>query len=311
MKSYTTGRNLAGTWTKNTTTANLTYLDQVANDDYRALCALKDWPFLERRRSITTTAATQATTLPYDTDLVRSIAVTPNGSTLLYTPREAASREEWDRLNLNNTYKADIPEWYFVFAGQVLLWPTPVSTGNTIYVTQKTRVIDLSVADTTVTVTAVTNGTTTVTVSSGLFTLMAGMYIRITYTGTSNTGDGLWYEIASVTNSTTLVLTRAYGGTTITAGSASATIGQMPLLPEAFQDLPWMWAAGTYWQKEADNDGRAKFFLEAHGSAPQGNMPATGRVKDLIGAYSSPTTGMVLDYGVERDQPNPNLLISL
>ena len=313
MKSYTTGRNLAGTWTKKTDSTHLTYIDQIANDDYRHLCALKDWPFLERRRSISTTAATQFTNLPYDCDLVREISVTPTGSTLLYTPRECTSREEWDRLNLTSSYKADIPEWYFVFAGQVGLWPTPTSTGNTIYVAQKTRVIDLSAADyTTGTISAVTNGSATVTGSGTSWTSqMVGRYIRITYSDAAGTGDGLWYEIASVASATSLTLVRNYGGTTIAAGSAAYTIGQMPLLPEAFHDLPWMWAAGDYWQKEADNDGRATYFLNQHGQPPQGNLPATGRVKDLIVGYSSNTTGMVLDYGIDKDQPNPNLLISL
>lgn len=313
MKSYTTGRNLAGTWTKNTSTANLQFLDQVANDDYRHLCALKDWPFLERRRSLSTTASTQFTNLPYDCDLVREISVTPTGSTLLYTPRECTSREQWDTLNLSSAYRADIPEWYFVFAGQIGLWPIPNSTGNTIYVAQKTRVIDLSIADyTTGNIATATNGSAAIVGSGTSWTAqMAGRYIRVTYSDTANTGDGLWYEIASVTDTTHLTLVRNYGGTSISAGSAAYTIGQMPLLPEAFHDLPWMWAAGDYWQKEADNDGRAKFYIEQHGMPPVGNQPATGRVKDLITAYSSPTTGMVLDYGIEKEQPNPNLLISL
>ena len=313
MKSYTQGRNLAGTWTKKTDATHLTYIDQVANDDYRRICALKDWPFLEKRRSISTAAATQFTTLPYDCDLVREISVTPTGSTLLYTPRECTSREQWDMLNLTSTYKADIPEWYFVFGGQVGLWPIPVNAGNTIYVTQKTRVIDLSAADyTTGTIVSIASGAAAVVGSGTAWTSqMVGRYIRITYSDTANTGDGLWYEIASVTDATHLTLTRNYGGTSISAGSSAYTIGQMPLLPEAFHDLPWMWASGDYWQKEADNDGRATYFFNMHGQAAQGNQPATGKVKDLIASYSSNTTGMVLDYGVEKEQPNPNLLISL
>lgn len=309
MKSFTAGRNLAGIWTKNTASANLTYLDQIANDDYRHLCALVDWPFLQRSRSITTTASTQFTTLPYDCDLVREISVIPNGSTMRYTPRECPDRRSWDQLNLRS-YVSDIPEWYFIFAGQVGLWPVPAQTGNTIYVTQRSRVIDLSVADSTVTVTTATNGGTGIVVSSGLTTLMAGMWIRITYTGgATGTGDGQWYEISSVTNSTTLVLVRAYGGTSISAGSATATIGQMPLLPEAFQDLPWMWAAGTYWQKEADK--RMQTFFDLHGMAAMGSRPATGRVKELIAAYSNQSSDMVIDNGVDMEEINPNLLISL
>lgn len=309
-KSYTTGRNLYGVWTKNTDSTNLSYGDQVANDDYRHLCALMDWPFLERSRTLSTTASTQFTTLPYDCDLVREISVIPTGSTMRYTPRQVPDRTTWDELNLR-TWTSDIPEFYFVFAGQVGLWPTPASTSNTIYVVQKTKVIDLSAADyTTGTITTATNGSTAIVGSGTSWTAqMTGRYIRITYSDTANTGDGLWYEIASVTDTTHLTLTRAYGGTSISAGSAAYTIGQMPLLPEAFHDLPWMWSAATYWQKESDK--RADALFAAHGMIGGAGKPSTGRVAELIRGYSSPTTDMVIDHGIEREIINPNLTVNL
>lgn len=309
MKSYTQGRNLAGVLTKNTDSGNLTYLDGVANDDYRHLCALKDWPFLNRNRTVSTTASTQFTNLPYDCDIVREISVIPNGSTIRYTPTEVSSRTEWDELNLRS-YVSDVPERWFVSAGQVGLWPVPAQTGNVIYVQQKSRVIDLGIADiTTSTVTTATNGSPTVVVSGGVTALMAGMWIRITYVpGTTNTGDGLWYEISGVSGST-ITLVRNYGGTSISAGTAACTIGQMPLLPESFQDLPWIYATGTYWQKEADK--RAQGYFDQHGSSGEGGRPPTGRVKELINAWSSATSDMVIESGDEREIINPNLIISL
>lgn len=308
-KTYTTGRNLYGIWTKNTSPANLSYGDQVANDDYRHICAMRDWPFLERLRTVSTTAATQFTTLPYDCDQVREISVLPLGSTIRYTPVLISDRMKWDELNLV-PFTSDIPEYYFVFAGQIGLWPTPTSTGNVISVVQKTKPIDLSITDVTgTTVASIANGNTAMTVSGGLTTLMAGMWISITYTGAANTGDGQWYEISGIGSSTTLTLVRAYGGATITAGSAASTIAQLPLLPEAFHDLPWQWAAGTYWQKEAD--ARAESFFDLHGMPAQGNQLATGRIKELISAWSSPTTELVIDHGITKDIINPNLTVSI
>lgn len=313
-KSYTTGRNLAGTWTKNTASANLTYLDEAANDDYRRLCALKDWPFLTRNRTVSTTASTQFTTLPYDCDQVKEISVIPTGSTTRYTPTEVASRKEWDQLNLRS-YTSDIPERYFILAGQVGLWPTPASSSNTIYVQQKCRVIDLSRADYTtgtITTVATSAGVTTVTGDSVVWnTSMVGRWIRITQTDAAATlvGDGLWYEIASVPTSTTLTLVRVYGGTAIAAATAAYTIGQMPLLPEAFHDLPWLWAAGTYWQKE--DDKRAASYFDQHGSAGEGGRAPTGKVKELINAYSSESTDMVVDDGGDHSFINPNLTVQL
>ena len=87
MKSYTTGRNLYGTLTKNSASANLTLGDQLANDDYRALCAMHDWPWLEKLRTLTTVASTQSYNLPYDCDQVRSVSVIV--SSTRYTPKQA------------------------------------------------------------------------------------------------------------------------------------------------------------------------------------------------------------------------------
>lgn len=309
MKSYTTGRNIFGVWTKNASTANLTFGDQIANDDYRAICSLKDWPFLERSRTLSTTASTQFMALPYDCDQVREISVVPNGSSTRYVPKLSPSQQHWDHLNLT-TFTSDIPVWYFVLNGQIGLWPKPAQTGNVVTVIQKTRVIDLSIADiTSTTVTTATNNSASLTVSGGVTALMTGMWIRITYVpGSTNTGDGVWYEISSVSG-TTITLVRAYGGTSIAAGTAACTISQMPLLPEAFHDLPWMQAAGDYWAKESDK--RATFFFNKHGESGSAGRAATGKIRELIGAYSSPTTDMVLDDGGDRDILNPNLTITM
>jgi len=300
MRSYTAGRNQYSRWTKNTATAHLLDGDNDANNAYKKICAMKDWPFLERIRTVTTTAQTQFTSLPYDCDLVRSIYVIISGDTERHTPRLIASREQWDLLNQSVVY-SNTPEFYHVSNGQVGLYPIPVSTGNTIYINQKTRPIDLSVADiTSVTIATATNGSTAITASGSLTTLMAGMWLRITYTGgATGTGDGVWYEIASVTNSTTLVLVRKYGGVSISAGTAACTIAQMPLLPEAFHDTPWKSATAIYWAQELDP--RKDDFKQEYADD----------IAAIIRGYSSSTTNMVLDDGEDDAIINPNLTISL
>lgn len=310
MRSYTSGRNQYGRWSKNTTSVNLTDGDLVANDTYRHICAMKDWPFLERVRTLSTTANTQFKNLPYDCDQVREVSVLPLGSTYRRTPKLSPSPEHWDQLNMS-TFTSDFAEWYFIRNGQIGLWPIPATTGGTITIDQKTRVIDLSIADiTSSTVASIANGATTLTVSAGLVNMMTGMWINITYNpGVTNTGDGVWYEIASVTSSTVLELVRAYGGTTISAGTAACTIAQMPLLPEAFQDMPWLRAAGMYWMKESDS--RSEAFLSQYGTEPAAGTPATGLIGTLIKSYSSPTTSMVIDGGDEQPIINPNLVITL
>lgn len=298
MLSYTGGRNIFGIQTKNTNTTNLDFGDTLANQEYKRVISLKDWPFLERTRTQTTIANTQFQNLPYDVDLVREVAVTV--SNIRYVPALAPSREYWDQLN-QNTVTSNIPQYYLVFNGQLGLWPTPSTSGNTITITARVRAIDLSIADyTTGTIVSIANGATTVTGSGTSWTSsMTGRYVRITYSDTANKGDGQWYEISSVTSTTVLELVRAYGGTTIAAGSAAYTIGQMPLLPEAAHDIPWNFATATYWAKESDP--RSDVFFKKYEDG----------ISALDTSYSSPTTDLVVDPGYRRAIINPNLTIQL
>lgn len=309
MKSYTEGRNLYGVLTKNTSTANLSLGDQIANDDYRAICAAKDWPFLQRDRTLTTLASTQSYNLPHDCDQVKAVSVIVSNET--YVAEMAPDKDTWDRIN-ETSYTSDYPEWYYVEDDKIYLWPTPTSAGNTISITQKTRVIDLSITDISETIVTATNGSKEIEGDGGVNwnSSLVGMWLRIDYSTDPNKGDGLWYEIAEVVDNTNLKLNRAYGGTSIAAGSASYTIGQMPLLPEAYQDLPWLYAAGVYWEKEADARGAA--FMAKHGNFGQGGGLPTGRIADLVKNYSSVNTSMVIDNGDDnKGYINPNLTINI
>lgn len=386
MKSYTQARNLYGTDTKNTSTANLSYGDQVMNDFHRRILAKADWPFLHRPRIMTTydpdstftavagtdvcTAADtiltltgtevkftttnilpaglatnttyylifQSTTtfkvatslanalagtaiditdtgtgthtvdvstrfqpLPYDVDLVESVSVTV--SSTVYTPRPAPNKNFWDKLTYTD-YDSDTPEWWFIQDGRFALWPRPATSGKVIELNTKIRVPDLNVADYTAsTVDIITNGSVKVTGSSTTWTTpMVGRWLRVTHSDTAaSSGDGEWYRIAAVESTTVLYLDRPYGGRSLTTGAAAAyTIGMMPLLPEAFHDLPEIYGAYRYWSKEKDD--RAADFLSALQSA----------VSELFTAYGVNDLSMVVDDG-EGDEIliNPNLTISL
>lgn len=299
MKSYTTLRNLYGKRTKNSSTANLTLGDETINDEYRNLCALKDFAFLHKARTLTTGAATQFKNLPYDIDQVESVSVTI--SSRIYTPKLLHSKEEWDILNQIQS-NSDFPQYAFVYNGQIGLYPTPVTAGNTITINGKIRVIDLNTADiTSTTITTLANASTALTVSAGLTAQMVGFWIRPTFSTTANTGDGRWYEIDSISSATAGVLVRAYGGVSIAVGTAACTLAQMPILPENFHDLPVWGAAANYWYNNGDvrrGDSYTKKF-------------ETGQ-KTLITQYTSFITDPVLEEGLEgRDLINPNLTITI
>jgi len=297
LKSYTQLRNTYGVDTKNTATANLTQGDEWINDYHKKLLARADWPFLHRLRTATTLASTSFVALPYDVDLVESVFVTVG--TTRYNPIPAPSRKFWDELH-ESTQTSDTPSYWFVYNSQIGLWPTPTTAGSTISLNAKIRPVDLNIADvTTTTITTLANGGTALTVNAGLTVQMGGFWIRPTFSTTANTGDGRWYELSSVTNTTTATLARPYGGTSIAAGTAACTIAQMPLLPEAFQDLPEIYASYRYWSKE--DDDRAESFR---------TLLIAGQ-SELANAYGVNDLSMILDTGDDAEIINPNLTISL
>lgn len=80
---------------------------------------------------------------------------------------------------------------------------------------------------------------------------MKDRWIRIT----QPTGDGEWYQIKNVTNSAELELYNEYQGPS--AVGASYIIGEVPLLPEDYQDLPLYRALIIYYSSIVPDKGRA------------------------------------------------------
>lgn len=300
MKSYTTLRTDFGIDTKNTTSANLTWGDRIMNDFHRRILSKADWPFLHRLRTATTVASTTFVNLPYDVDLVESVFVTV-GSTR-HNPKPAPSRKFWDELHYS-THTSDTPEYWYVYNGQIGLWPRPSTAGNTISLNAKIKAVDLNVADyTTGNITTATNSDETIVASGSTFTYpMVGRYLRITLDDGTDSGDGVWYEISSITDTTNLELVRKYGGTSISGGSQGYTIGMMPLLPEAYHDLPEIYGAYRYWTKEKDLERSSSFKV----------MLNEG-IEDLFTSYGFSDLSMIVDSGIyEEGVLNPNLSVEL
>ena len=249
----------------------------------------------------TVKVATKFQPLPYDVDLVESVSVTV--SSTVYTPTPVSSKKKWDELNLTS-YTSDIPIHWFVHNGKFALWPKSSTSGNIIELNTKIRVPDLNVVDyTTGNIDIITNGSVSVTGAGtpNWNVTMAGKWLRVTHSATAaSSGDNEWYEIVSVASTTTLTLARPYGGRSLATGAAASyIIGQMPLLPEAFHDLPEIYASYRYWSKE--NDPRANEFK---------SMLQTDQ-GELFTSYGFNDLSMVLDSGEEEQIINPNLTINL
>jgi len=250
-----------------------------------------------------TSNVTSFQSLPYDIDQVESVYVMVG--TTRYDPKPAPSRRFWDSLN-RSVQSSDAAEYWFVDEGKIALWPRQASDGNIIHIHGKIRVADLNVADyTTGNIDIITNGSPAVTGAGNpeWTTPMAGRWLRVTHSNTAaSSGDGQWYEILTVQSTTTLQIARPYGGRSLTTGAAAAyTIGQMPLLPEAFHILPELYAAWRYWTKEKDAE-RATAFKD---------LLITGQ-SDLFTTYGINDTSMVLSDSMYGDSMlNPNLTVTI
>src|SRR5262245_5861621 len=129
MLTYTGRRNMFGNLANTSTSATLTLADQLMNDSEKRILAARDWYFLNKQYTLTTLASTATYVLPAYTRIPQSVYVTVGS--YRYAPKEVPTRAEWDRIN-EVVVTSDIPTHYFVYDGQLELFPRPASAGNTI-----------------------------------------------------------------------------------------------------------------------------------------------------------------------------------
>lgn len=255
---------------------------------------------------LTTTATTAITTLGFQAyNIPANISKikdnTINIGQLKFVPAPIMSRAEWDLINFL-PYNSDIPNYYFIYNGQLLIWPIPSTTGNIITFNYKARVPDLSFADyTTGNITTAAVNTTAITGTgttwSSEFPLntdvtIFNLYLRI---NPATGGDGIWYPISSFQSDTTLTLELPIvNAPNITAGT-TYTIGQLPLLEEDFHDMLVHGALMTYFSSIKKDPDQFKLFQTLY--AERYTM-----LEDYAG-----TKSVNVDLGAAPQFSNPNL----
>jgi len=299
MLTYTGARNLFGQMSNNLATNNLSFGDVLINEGIRKMMGSTAWPFLEASTTISTVANQQFYNLPFDYGQLRDCTITLG--TVVYRPIEVTSRKQWDEVNNVTGITSNIPNFFYIQNGQVGLWPTPSSAiTNGLTVNYKKNVRDISVADyTTGSIVSVANGGTAVVGTGTSWTSqMAGRYIRITLSNTVDTGDGNWYQIASVGSTTTLTLSLPYNGTAISAGTAAYTIGDCMIIPENYQRGPVFYALTNFWMKETEDNGRSQRFMQMFEDAKD----------QMLIEFGNKTTDPTVSSGEDFDPINPNLV---
>lgn len=296
--TYTGQRDLYGKLTNNETSANKTLGDTLISSDSARLVRKAGGKLLERTATDTTTASTQSYELPAKLKKLKKSTITVG--TTVYPVKFSPSLDHWLSVNRIGSYTSDIPEWAYVRNRTILFFPTPATTSNTITHYYEIMQKEQAIADyTTGGILTATNGSKAIVGTGTSFTAaMAGMWIRITESSTANKGDGVWYEIASVTDTTNLTLVKKYEGVSIAAGNAAYTIGEVSVLSAAgYGTLPVYRAVEIYYSKI--DQSRAAYFK---------SMADDLESEFLTEMGSGETTDVVLE-DTDENPPNPNLYV--
>jgi hypothetical protein len=264
LSSGAVSATLNSAWTGNTTKIQVTFSNgqiRMARFENSSTAISWDVPLTSSTTTDITIGAQQFYPVPPNYSKLKSITITVGN--LQWTINEVFTTQEWNQINVF-PYYSDIPQFFFVFpggdrSGQIGIWPIPSTTGNIITFSYKFRVPDLSLSDYTTSTVSVTQNSTQVTGSATSFITTTNYgsesrWIQIA----QNKGDNLWYQIASVDSTTGLTLYQPYQGITVSGGSY--TIGQMPLLPEDFHDMPVYKALVVYFSSINKDMDKAKSF---------------------------------------------------
>jgi len=240
-----------------------------------------------------TVASQQGYQLPHDVKQVINVTITIG--TVLWQPQECATRRQFDALNVI-PFTNNFPQFYYIYNNQLLIWPTPADSSNVITVHYKKRLTDLSQADYTTGTVSVTTATTAVTGSGTTWTTnMAGRWLNIAISASDTTsGDDSWYQIDTVSSATSLTLKNQYSGQTVTGGTY--IIGEAPILPEDYQDLPLYRSLELYHSSVSQNADKATLYKSLYDEG----------YKRLEAEFGSKTAGVGI---TPQDYPvvNPNM----
>lgn len=227
-----------------TDTTNTALLLSLWNDSRRTVSSIRggNWPWLEIEKTVDTVANQNYIYIPNDMRRVTALRVVVGTGTsaTIYLPRLVYDEQKWQLVLAYRLGSNQYPYFAFQQGQKLLMNPIPSVTGTHVVLTGRRQTRDVNIADYTAgSVVSIANGTTTVTGTGTVWTSgMVGQYINIPQTDASNGGDGYWYEIASITDNTHLELVKFYEGVSITAATASYTIGQITYEPESYQLAP-------------------------------------------------------------------------
>lgn len=260
------------------------------NDSIRTICSLQGGKlrFLEATQNMTTVASQEGYQIPNKfRKLIDMYIYSGAGSSsdTIYSPEMIFDPTRWKIVKQYKLGEQDVPYFTYVENTKYYIQPVPATTGNLITLRGRLNVRNLGIADyTTGTIVSVANEGTAVVGSGTTWTAdMVGRYIQITQTTAAGGGDGFWYEIGAFTDATNITLLKPYQGTTIAAGSASYTIGQVPVIPEAYQPAIEYRSTALYWQNQNDITRAKTYWMLYDGGNEAGfNKEYGGLISQML-----------------------------
>ena len=244
MKSYTETLTLLQKATKISAQdiSNNSFLMTLFNDSISTICNIRGgtWWFLEAPRLVLTQAGNSFYNFPAGLRKITNLYVTVG--TTIYRPQPVYDQATWAEILSANLNNSDIPLYYKMEgSNSIRLYPAPITAGNIITITGRLTTQNLLTLDyTTGSILSITNGANFSTVTGTGTTWnssMSGKFIRINSSGLANAGDNKWYKILSVNSATSLSIV-LYEGPVISAGSATYTIADTTIIPEAYDMAP-------------------------------------------------------------------------
>jgi hypothetical protein len=277
MKSWTAQKSLFSKYVNSVNTTVIAAGGESINDSIRTICNIRGGKlrFLEDTKSVYTVASQESYLIPNTFRKIIDMYIysgTGTSSDSIYSPEIIFDPTKWKRIKQYRLGSGTVPYFVYVENQKFYLNPIPSATGNLITIRGRKNTRDLSIEDyTTGAIVSIANGATAVVGSGTTWTNdMVGRYIRITETSAANGGDGFWYEIGSFTDATHIGLLKNYEGTSIVAGSAAYTIGQMSAIPEAYDVAPVFRAAALYWDLQGELARGKSYWMKYDGGNEAG-----------------------------------------
>lgn len=284
---------------------NSAILVQFWNDSRRTVAGLNGgkWPWLEIEETALTVADQEYVDIPNHIRRVIT-ARQRNGATVgsvVYPIRLVFDQQKWDAIIAMLLGTSNVPFWGYQRENRLYIQPIPSTSDEQVMLRGRIKLRDLNIADYTTgsVVTATTDSKAIVGTGTTWTTSMAGRYLRITETNAANGGDGYWYRIESVQSATTLTLSKPYQGTSIAAGTAAYTLGQVTYEPETYHMAPIYRAAAQWWDMKEDMVLSQRYWRLYDGGVEAGLSKEYGGLigqmleeanESMEGNYISPTS---------------------